>query len=35
MSLTLATWKTIRRLQDDFKVDTVEIGYEKRRRDEL
>jgi hypothetical protein len=35
MSLTSAAWKTARKLQDDFKMDTVEIGYEKGRKNEL
>jgi len=35
VSLTSAAWKTARKLQDDFKMGTVEIGYEKRRKNEL
>jgi len=35
MSLTSAAWKTARKLQDDFKMDTVEIGYEKGRENKL
>jgi hypothetical protein len=35
MSLTSAAWKIARKLQDDFKMDTVEIRYEKGRKNEL
>jgi hypothetical protein len=35
MSLTSAAWKTSRKLQDDFKMDIVEIGYKKGRENEL
>jgi hypothetical protein len=35
MSLTSATWKTARKLQDDFKMGTIEIGYEKERKNEV
>jgi hypothetical protein len=35
MSLTFAAWKTAGKLQDNFKMDTIEIGYEKGRKNEL
>ena len=35
MSLTSAAWKTARKLQDDFHMDAIEIGYEKGRKNEL
>jgi len=35
MSLISFAWKTARKLQDDFKMDTVQIGYEKGRKNEL
>jgi hypothetical protein len=35
MSLTSAAWKTARKLQDDFKMGTIGIGYEKGGKNEL